>query len=148
VEVRTAADFADDPRPLFELDAEVLRDEPGDVDHEFTDYEAWRRETWQHPLLSHALSAVALVGGRPAAFTMAHTDGKAYGTVMTGTRRAYRGRGLARLVKNTSLHRARAAGITEACTGNDTGNGPMLAVNTWLGYEVCATEVRCVRELS
>lgn len=148
VELRTAADFADDPRPLFELDAETLADEPSDIAHEFTDYEAWLKETWHHPLLSHELTSVAVVDGRPAAFSAARTDGGTrYGTVMTGTARAHRGRGLAKLAKADSLHRARAAGFTEAFTGNDSGNGPMLAINKWFGYEICATEVQHVREL-
>ncbi|MET9889772.1 GNAT family N-acetyltransferase [Streptomyces sp. NPDC006465] len=148
VELRTAADFADDPRPLFTLDAETLLDEPSDVDREFTDYEAWLTETWRHPLLSHELTSVALVDGRPAAFSAARTDGGTrYGTVMTGTGRAFRGRGLAKLAKNDSLHRARAAGFTDAFTGNDTGNGPMLAINKWFGYDICATEVKYVRDL-
>ncbi|WAU80618.1 GNAT family N-acetyltransferase [Streptomyces sp. Qhu-G9] len=148
VELRTAADFADDPRPLFELDAETLLDEPSDIAHEFTDFEAWLKETWHHPLLSHELTSVAVVDGRPAAFSAARTDGGTrYGTVMTGTARAHRGRGLAKLAKNDSLHRARAAGFTEAFTGNDSGNEPMLAINKWFGYEICATEVHHVRQL-
>lgn len=148
VELRTGADFADDPRPLFELDAETMADEPGDIAHEFTDYEAWLAESWRHPLLSPELTSVAVVDGRPAAFSAARTDGGArYGTVMTGTARAFRGRGLAKLAKNDSLHRARAAGCTQAFTGNDSGNGPMLAINKWFGYEICATEVRYAREL-
>ncbi|MFJ7150069.1 GNAT family N-acetyltransferase [Streptomyces sp. NPDC100445] len=148
VELRTAADFADDPRPLFELDAETVRDEPGDVTAEFTDYDAWVEETWNHPLLDRELTTVACVDGRPAAFTAARTDGATrYDTAMTGTARAHRGRGLAKLTKSRSLRLARAAGLTEAFTGNDTGNAAMLAVNTWLGYERCASEVRHVREL-
>ncbi|WP_405874515.1 GNAT family N-acetyltransferase [Streptomyces sp. NBC_00005] len=148
VELRTGADFADDPRPLFAVDSETMADEPSDVDVEFTDYEAWLEETWRHPQLSPELTSVVLVDGRPAAFTLARTDGRtSYGTAMTGTGRAFRGRGLAKLAKNDSLHRARAAGFTEALTGNDTGNGPMLAINKWFGYEVCGTEVRYVREL-
>ncbi|CAL9322435.1 N-acetyltransferase family protein [Streptomyces sp. SudanB52_2052] len=147
VELRTAADFADDPRPLFELDAEVVSDEPGDIAVEFTDYEAWLEENWRHPLLNRDLTAVAVVDGRPAAFSVAHTDGTRYGTAMTGTARAFRGRGLAKLAKNESLHRARAAGYREAFTGNDTGNDPMIAINKWFGYEIAATEVRHVREL-
>ncbi|GGR78337.1 N-acetyltransferase [Streptomyces humidus] len=148
VEVRTAADFADDPRPLFELDAEAGSDEPGDVAVEFTDYEAWVDEYWRHPHLNADLTSVAVADGRPVAFSVAHTDGAGrYGTGMTGTARAHRGRGLAKLVKTHSLHRARAAGYTEAYTGNDAGNGPMLAINRWLGYEICATEVRYVRDI-
>ncbi|MGW3496227.1 GNAT family N-acetyltransferase [Streptomyces sp. NPDC001020] len=148
VELRTGADFADDPRPLFELDAETMEDEPGDIDSEFTDYEAWVEEYWKHPLLNRELTTVAVVDGRPASFSVAYTDGTdRYVTAMTGTARAFRGRGLAKLAKNDSLHRARAAGFTQAFTGNDVGNGPMLAINKWFGYEICATEVRYVREL-
>ncbi|MEV7790003.1 GNAT family N-acetyltransferase [Streptomyces sp. NPDC088106] len=148
VELRPASDFAADPRPLFELDAETTADEPSDVDTEFTDYEAWLAETWRHPLFSAELTTVALVDGRPAAFSAARADGGTrYATGMTGTARAHRGRGLAKLAKNDSLHRARAAGYTEAFTGNDTGNEPMIAINTWFGYEICGTEVRYVRAL-
>ena len=148
VELRSGADFAADPRPLFALDAETTLDEPSDIDTEFADYEAWLDGTWRHPLFSRELTSVVLVDGRPAAFSAARTDGGTrYGTVMTGTARAFRGRGLAKLAKNDSLHRARAAGFTQAFTGNDSGNGPMLAINKWFGYEICATEVRYVREL-
>ncbi|MGW1187588.1 GNAT family N-acetyltransferase [Streptomyces sp. NPDC002559] len=148
VELRTAADFADDPRPLFELDAETVADEPGDIPAELTDYEDWLDHTWNVPLLDRELTTVAVVDGKPVAFSLANTDGLTrYMSGMTGTLRAHRGRGLARLAKNDSLHRARAAGYTDAYTGNDTANGPMLAVNRWLGYEVCATEVRYVRGL-
>ncbi|MFJ4757757.1 GNAT family N-acetyltransferase [Streptomyces sp. NPDC088763] len=148
VELRTAADFADDPRPLFLLDAEVTADEPSDVPAEFTDYEVWLRETWRHPLLDLGLTSVAVAGGRPVAFSLAHTDGTTrYVTAMTGTARAFRGQGLAGLVKRHSLHRARAAGYEEALTGNDSDNAPMLAINRRLGYEIRATEVRHVREL-
>ncbi|GAA2262305.1 N-acetyltransferase [Streptomyces ruber] len=148
VEVRTAADFTDDPRPLFELDAEASADEPGDIEHELADYEAWLDETWRHPLLDRELTSVAVAGGRPVAFSVAHTDGDGrYHSGMTGTARSHRGRGLAKLVKSHSLHRARAAGCTEAFTGNDAGNDPMIAINKWFGYEICATEVRHVREL-
>ncbi|TXS45698.1 GNAT family N-acetyltransferase [Streptomyces sp. uw30] len=148
VELRTFADFADDPRPLFELDAETVSDEPSDVAAEFTEYETWVEETWKHPLLDRDLATVALVDGRPAAFSSAFTDrATRYSTAMTGTARAFRGRGLAKLAKNASLHRARAAGYQEALTGNDTDNEPMLAINFWFGYKICATEVRHVREL-
>jgi hypothetical protein len=84
----------------------------------------------------------------PAAFSAACTDGGTHhGTPTPGTTRAFSGRGLAELAKNDCLHRARATGCTEALTGNDTGNKPMLAINEWFGYEICATEVRYVREL-
>ncbi|RSS41509.1 GNAT family N-acetyltransferase [Streptomyces sp. WAC08241] len=148
VELLTAGDFAADPRPLFELDAVTSADEPGDVRVAMDDYAHWRETTWNHPLLDRALTTVAVVDGVPAAFSVAQTDGLGrYNTGMTGTAPAFRGRGLAKLVKNASLHRAREAGCTEAFTGNDAGNGPMLAINKWFGYEIAATEVRHVRTL-
>ncbi|GHC79393.1 GNAT family N-acetyltransferase [Streptomyces flavofungini] len=148
VELRSGAEFAADPRPLFDLDAETVADEPSDVAAEFTDYEHWLAETWHHPLVSQELTTVAVVDGRPAAFSLARTDDASrYASGMTGTARAHRGRGLAKLAKNDSLHRARAAGCTEAFTGNDAGNEPMLAINKWFGYDICDTEVRHVRSL-
>ncbi|MFJ7591417.1 GNAT family N-acetyltransferase [Streptomyces sp. NPDC097617] len=148
VELRSGSAFAADPRPLFEADAETTSDEPGDVAAEFDDYEDWLAHTWNSPSLDKELTTVALVDGVVASFAAAQTDGATrYASAMTGTRRAFRGRGLAKLAKTASLHRARAAGYTEAFTGNDAGNGPMLAINEWFGYEICATETRFTRKL-
>ncbi|OPF72365.1 GNAT family N-acetyltransferase [Streptomyces antioxidans] len=149
VELRTAADFADDPRPLYEADAECTVDEPGDVRRAAPPYAEWLALTWEHPALDRELTSVAVVDGAVTAYSVAHTDGRGhYWSGMTGTLRAFRGRGLAKLAKNDSLRRARSAGCREAFTGNDHGNGPMLAVNKWFGYEPAATEWRYVRELS
>ncbi|MEU5715209.1 GNAT family N-acetyltransferase [Streptomyces sp. NPDC020403] len=148
-ELRTGADFADDPRPLFAADAEVTADEPSDTPAELSDYEDWLTTVWRRPGFDQELTSVVMVDGEVAAFSAARTDGSArYSSAMTGTRRAFRGRGLAKLAKNHSLHRARAAGYTDAYTGNDAGNGPMLAVNAWFGYTVRATEVRHVRHFA
>ncbi|MFI2372610.1 GNAT family N-acetyltransferase [Streptomyces sp. NPDC018833] len=148
VELRTAADYEDDPRPLFLADAETTADEPGDIGTDFTDYEDWITHTWNDPLLDRRLTTVVVVNGEIAAFTAALTDrGTRYASGMTGTMRAHRGRGLAKLAKTDSLRRARAAGFTDAFTNNDADNGPMLAINRWFGYEIFVTEVRHVREL-
>ncbi|QKW05694.1 GNAT family N-acetyltransferase [Streptomyces sp. NA04227] len=148
VEVRSAASFTADPRPLFRLDAECAADEPSDVGSRLENYEEWLQDTWDHPLTDRELTTVVLVDGLLAAFCLAETDGLSrYHSGMTGTARAFRGRGLAKLAKNASLHRARAAGYREAFTGNDSDNGPMLAINESFGYRRCGTEVRHVREL-
>ncbi|CAM5739441.1 GNAT family N-acetyltransferase OS=Streptomyces microflavus OX=1919 GN=HUT09_06010 PE=4 SV=1 [Streptomyces microflavus] len=67
MELRSGADFADDPRPLFEADAEVTPDEPTDVPTELDDYEDWLTNTWRHPTFDAALTTVVLVDGRVAA---------------------------------------------------------------------------------
>ncbi|WP_198536841.1 GNAT family N-acetyltransferase, partial [Streptomyces wadayamensis] len=148
VELVDCTAFADDPRPVFELDAAVTADEPSDVGAELDDYAEWLESTWGHPCQSRELATLALVDGRPVAFSAVVTDGVSrMSSAMTGTLREYRGRGLASLAKTATLHKARAAGLREAFTGNDAENAPMLAVNRKFGYEICATEVRHVREL-
>ncbi|KOU52969.1 GNAT family N-acetyltransferase [Streptomyces sp. NPDC054949] len=148
VELRTGSAFVDDPRPLYEADAAVSRDEPGDLPVELDDYEDWLSSVWHEPTLDKELTTVVLVDGEPVAFTAARTDGTGrYASGMTGTLAAHRGRGLAKLAKIDSLRRAVAAGCTEAFTGNDAGNGPMLAINSWFGYEIRATETRFTKRL-
>lgn len=52
----------------------------------------------------------------------------------TGTRRAYRNRGLALALKLRTVTYARAHGIREIRTWNDTLNEPMLHINVTLGF--------------
>lgn len=148
VGLRTAADFADDMRPLYEADVECVADEPGDVVAAPPPFEDWLLLNWARPDFDAVLTTVALVDGEVAAYSVAQVDGRdRYWSGMTGTRRAYRGRGLARLVKTDALRRARAAGYTRAFTGNDAENGPMLAVNTRLGYRPAGAEWRYTKRL-
>ncbi|MFH8345692.1 GNAT family N-acetyltransferase [Streptomyces sp. NPDC018045] len=147
-ELRTAADLGADPRPLFEADAEVTADEPDDLTVDAMTYEDWLVHTWEHPVIDLDLTTVVTVGGEIAAFSLAGTDGRGrYSSQMTGSRRAHRGRGLAKLAKTASLLRARDAGCTEAFTSNDAENAPMLAINATLGYRPFTTEWHCVRAL-
>ncbi|WP_050502332.1 GNAT family N-acetyltransferase [Streptomyces monomycini] len=147
-ELRTAADFGADPRPLFVVDAEVTADEPDDLTVDAMTYEDWIVHTWEQPDIDLDLTTVVTVGGEIVSFSLAGTDGQGrYASQMTGTRRAHRGRGLARLAKTDSLRRARDAGCTEAFTSNDAENAPMLAINAALGYRPFAAEWHCVREL-
>ncbi|BCJ38771.1 hypothetical protein Athai_62740 [Actinocatenispora thailandica] len=147
VELRPWSAFADDPHPLWAADADASRDEPGDVPVDDIPYEGWLASAWQPPDTDRELSMAAVVDGTVAAFTLAQTDPPRYWSGMTGTRRAYRGRGLGTLVKVASLRRAVERGLTEAFTGNDEQNAPMLAINARLGYRECATQWRCVRHL-
>ena len=125
----------DDPRPLYELDLEVSNDIPNE-EFDGVSFEEWRDEFWRSPLIDQDASLVAFVGDELAAMTMIRLDGpsgRAQNNV-TGTRRVFRGRGLARLLKSHSLHIAGQRGATIAITDNDESNAPMLAVNTKLGY--------------
>ncbi|MFI9025081.1 GNAT family N-acetyltransferase [Streptomyces sp. NPDC053560] len=148
VELRTAAGFGADPYPLYLLDAEASCDEPGDVPADAMSYESWLTHTWEHPDIDLGLTTVAMVNGEPAAFSAVAADGLGRClSAMTGAKRAFRGRGLAKLAKLRALHEARAAGCTEAFTGNDATNTPMLAINRAFGYEPYATEWRFHRKV-
>ncbi|MFE6499618.1 GNAT family N-acetyltransferase [Kitasatospora sp. NPDC057738] len=149
VEVRPAADWADDPYPVFLVEADAILDEPGsEVPMDALTYEDWLRNDWARPDRDAALSVVAVVDGRPAAFSMVQTDGAdRYWSAFTACRREFRGRGLSKLAKLESLRLAAAAGYRHAYTSNDTTNGPMLAINAWLGYERCAGERKGIKQL-
>lgn len=149
VVVRTGASFGDNLREIWAADNEAAADEPDDVAVDAIDYDLWLSLYWGHPDHDPELTSVVTVDGAVAAFSFAVTDGGTrYMSGMAGTRRAHRGRGLAKLAKSSSLHRARTAGYVEAFTNNDSGNAPMLAINKWFGYEQCATEVRWIRDLA
>ncbi|WP_316527139.1 GNAT family N-acetyltransferase [Kitasatospora brasiliensis] len=149
VELRPAADWADDPHPLFLVEEDAVQDEPGsEVPMDAYTYQDWLRCDWTRPDRDRALSVVAVVDGVPAAFSMVQTDGvDRYWSAFSACRREFRGRGLTKLAKRESLRLAVAAGYRYAYTSNDTTNAPMLAVNAWLGYEPCAGERKGIRQV-
>lgn len=124
----------------FELD-KAMADEPGDVPNDWS-FEDFKHRLWEDPDLDFEVSTVALVDGEPACFTNVQVNpatGRCW-SGGTGTHQKFRGRGLAKLVKSAALRKAASAGVTHALTANDYSNGPMLAVNDWLGYKVIASE--------
>jgi GNAT superfamily N-acetyltransferase len=125
----------DDPKPIYELDMEASRDIPHE-DFDAVELDEWVKEYWKTPIIDQDASFAAYVDGELAGVTFIRVDapsGRAQNN-LTGVRRAFRGRGLAFLMKSHSLRRAAELGATIALTDNDEGNAPMLAVNTKLGY--------------
>jgi GNAT superfamily N-acetyltransferase len=133
----------EDPRPLYEFDLEVSRDVPGDENFDSMTLEQWCSRFFHTVFADDEASLVAYVDGELAALTMLRVDrpsGRAQNN-LTGTRVAYRGRGLARLLKTHSLHRAAQAGATIAFTNNDETNAAILNVNRGLGYRHSSRQV-------
>ncbi len=88
-------------------------------------------------MIDQDASLAAFVGDQLAAMTMIRIDRAERPRPEQRRRhaaRAFRGRGLARLLKSHSLHIAGQRGATIAITDNEETNAPMLAVNTRLGY--------------
>jgi GNAT superfamily N-acetyltransferase len=143
VELRPFSDYADDPRPVWELDNETTQDIPLDQPVGEVPYEEWLPRYWHMPMLDYDSSLVLLVDGEPAAFTLAVADpeSRRCDSGMTGTLRRFRGRGFAELVKRHSLARVHASGIDVALTMNDETNAPMLRVNERIGYRPSGARV-------
>ena len=130
---------------LHALYLEAAKDMPGDDPHREVELEQWRRDTLEDPLLDLDGSMNVVEGGRPVAFAWIVSDreGRRAEHELTGTLRADRGRGLARLAKLAVVRWCRENGIDTLLTGNDSANAHMLAINDRLGYvpSVVHTEV-------
>ncbi|WP_350277794.1 GNAT family N-acetyltransferase [Kribbella sp. HUAS MG21] len=136
-----------DPRAAYTADTIASLDEPSDSPLDAVEYDQWLEEIWNSPSIDKSLSVAAMAGAEVASFTVVETDRDRMWSGMTGTVPAHRGKGLAKLVKSVALRRAAAAGITSAYTSNDDENGPMLAINNWLGYHRVQTEHGLLRTL-
>ena len=136
VVISPLAAYADDPEPVYEADRASAQDEPGPSDYSGMTYVDWRRLIWSQPDCNHDLSVAAVVSGVVVgtSFLYADLDTGRAGNAGTGVIREFRGRGLALLMKQHSLERAAATGITTVITQNDDTNAPMLAINARLGY--------------
>ena len=120
------------PHRIWEAHTSVARDDPSglSVPVPFAEF----LDEWEDPRARPDLGRAALVDGELAAFTLLFLAGDRASSDMTGTLPAFRGRGLARLVKEHGLRAAAAAGVTRCITGNDAANLPMVRVNDRLGY--------------
>ena len=148
VDVVRLAEVLDRERDLFDLYDAAERDMPDDHVHTM-EFDDWKRETLGNPELDPDLSAVILVGDRPASFSWLISDrggGRAHNE-MTGTAPAFRRRGLARLAKEATIAWATEAGVRTISTSNDTTNADMLALNDHLGYRPTIRRIAVVKDL-
>jgi GNAT superfamily N-acetyltransferase len=145
-------DALPDLRMLLETYNLSAGDDPSGLSRRYTMYQL-RADWWDSPDNAPDLSfgLVDDIAPRPllASFTSVQVDrhrGRSWSS-MTATHPSYRGRGLATWVKHRMLNALVEAGITEAWTGNDATNKPMLRVNETLGYQPAATSIRLARRV-
>jgi len=139
-----------DPREVWKASAAVVGGDPSGLSTA-PSYQEWLATDWDHPDLVRELSIALLDGGGSNVVSFVTTTADPARNMvwsnLTGTLPSHRGRGLAKVVKSVALHRARDAGFTDAFTGNDANNLPMLAVNRWLGYQVVSISWTATKDL-
>ncbi len=133
------------PEQVWQAHQQVARDDPSGLTLPMP-WEDWLSD-WSDPRARPDLGRAVLVDGDLAAYSMLGAAGDRAWSDMTGTLRRHRGRGLAFLAKQHTLHAAAGAGITRSMTGNDGENRPMLAVNERLGYVPVARPSLAERQL-
>ncbi|GAA1677362.1 GNAT family N-acetyltransferase [Kribbella yunnanensis] len=129
-----------EPQDVHPVYAETVLDIPG-IDGGFdVSYDAFVAHAWD-PARGNQLDlgSAAVVDGKVVGVSLVQRAGARLWTDLTATSTAYRGRGLAKILKWSSLTWAAEAGCTVGYTQNSPRNAPMLAVNEWLGYQETAT---------
>lgn len=137
------------PRDLHAMYDEAHADMPSDHPYGTLDFDEWRRETLENPLLDRDGSMNVLFDDRPVAFAWLVVDreGRRGEHELTGTVREFRGRGLGRLAKLAAVRWCKENGVDTLLTGNDATNAPMLAINDRLGYAPTVVRAEVSRKL-
>ncbi|MEF2279812.1 GNAT family N-acetyltransferase [Deinococcus sp. YIM 134068] len=153
LELRSIADLAGDPerdRRLWELDWLLFQDVPMGNVLTKRPLGAWVRQELEDPTFAPDLSFVAVQPGlddTPSGpyvgySTLMRTPGGAYVIGMTGVRREWRGRGVAKALKVCAMRALAGAGGGEIRTMNDKPNAAMLEMNRALGFKRGPTHFR------
>ncbi len=122
---------------IYDLDRLVAPDNPGDELGEFPPVDEWRRTMLQGTGQLPEFITIATHGEQVVGFTTMYPTAVSgrFDIGFTGVHPAYRGRGIALALKVRAAQTAVRHGAREIRTGNDSRNGPMLAVNRKLGYQ-------------
>jgi GNAT superfamily N-acetyltransferase len=124
-------------RGMYEVALEASPDVPGWEDEIVEPFDDWLAHEMQGSGDRPEATFVAVAGDEVVGFakfsltaaqpTIAHHD-------LTGVKRAWRGRGIARALKARQIAWAKANGYTELRTRNDERNAPIRHLNREFGY--------------
>jgi GNAT superfamily N-acetyltransferase len=138
VEIVTWAERPELARGMYEVALEAYPDIPGFEDDKIELFEDWLAHDMQGSGDKPEATFVALADDEVVGYakfsltaaqpTTAHHD-------LTGVKRAWRGRGVARALKATQIGWAKASGYRELRTRNDERNAPIRRLNERFGYE-------------
>lgn len=137
IEIVTWAQRPDLARGMYEVAVEAEPDIPGSEDDEVEPFDDWLAHEMQGAGDSPEATFIALAGEEVAGYakfslTVAQPSAAAHD--MTGVKRAWRGRGVARALKEAQITWAIANGYTELHTRNEQRNEPIRRLNARFGY--------------
>ncbi len=121
---------------LYGLVRLAVMDDPA-FEGEFETFEQFNERIWAIYWNNASGVFIALHGLDWVAMSGVHLDriiNHGARTTLTGTARAYRGLGLAQVVKILAINQAVRFGLREIRTSNDSRNTAMLAINQKLGF--------------
>jgi mycothiol synthase len=139
VEIVTWAEQPEVARGIYEVAVEAYADVPGGDTEEMEAFEDWLAHDMQGSGDKPEATFVALAGGEVVGYakyfltaarpTVAFHD-------MTGVRRDWRGRGVARALKQAQIAWAKREGFEVLETNNEERNEPIRRLNAELGYRL------------
>lgn len=137
VEILSWAGRPELARGMYEVSLEAYPDIPGFEDDELESYEDWLAHDMQGSgdLPEATFVAVAgdeVIGYAKFALTAARPTVAFHD--ISGVKRAWRGRGVARALKTAQIHWAIENGFTQLHTRNEERNEPIRRLNASLGY--------------
>jgi GNAT superfamily N-acetyltransferase len=137
IEVVTWAERPELARGMYEVSLEAFPDVPGFEDDELESYEDWLAHEMQgsgdRPEATFAAVAGDEVVGYAKFALTAAMPTTAFHDI-SGVKRAWRGRGIARALKVAQIRWAIESGYTELRTRNAEQNEPIRRLNASLGY--------------
>ncbi|MBI5958168.1 MAG: GNAT family N-acetyltransferase [Chloroflexi bacterium] len=137
-------------RKLYDLDVTVNRDIPSTGEKIYRPFEEWLIYRLQGPAFDPDGWFVALdhglYVGQSHGSISAEGDPVQFVTGVTSTRRDYRRRGIATALKIHAIRYAKAHGVPEIFTTNDSKN-PMYQLNLALGFQPQPSWVRVEKSL-
>ncbi|MGB2875353.1 MAG: GNAT family N-acetyltransferase [Gaiellaceae bacterium] len=137
VEILTWAERPDLARGIYEVALESLADIPGDEDDVQEPFEDWLAHDMQGSGDLPEATFVALAGDEVigyAKFSLTAAQPVTAHHDLTGVKRSWRGRGVARALKATQIRWAKENGYEELRTRNEQRNEPIRRLNAHFGY--------------
>lgn len=137
VEIVSWAERPELARGMYEVSLEAYPDIPGFEDDELESYEDWLAHDMQGSGDLPEATFVAVAGDQVigyAKFSLTAAQPTVAFHDISGVKRAWRGRGVARALKTAQIRWAIENGYTELRTRNEQRNEPIRRLNASLGY--------------